>query len=57
MKRYKVTVTFEVNDSTGEIEQEIQEKGITHVEKVFALGFTDPELEGVTSKVEEVENA
>jgi hypothetical protein len=56
MKRYKITLTFETDDSTGEMEQELQEKGLDHIEEMLAIGFTDPEFEKLTCTIKEIKN-
>lgn len=57
MGRYKVAITFELDDKDGSLEQEVQEFGMERIEKEVGLGFCDPEFENLTCKIEEVKNA
>lgn len=54
MKRYKITVEFEVEDEREETERMIQEKGLEYVEGQLAIGFSDPEFEKVKCTIKEI---
>lgn len=53
MKKYKFTVTFEVEDNDNSIEQSIQEKGLAHVEEQIAIGFMGPDFIGTACTIKE----
>lgn len=53
MKRYIMTIKFEINDVDCQIEQSIIEKGLEHVQEQTALGFTDPDFENITCTVQD----
>ena len=54
--KYKFTLKFEVEDHNDSVTQEIQEKGLVHIQEQIALGFSDPEFEKLTCTIEEIKN-
>jgi hypothetical protein len=57
MTRYKITLTYEVEDPEFEVEIEKHgEKTLKDVEHNFAKGFASEGNEKVTCKIEEINN-